>query len=44
MRALKASMDMKDFEQMMVLQNEVSFVHSMLAKAGERMPLAREYL
>ncbi|PSR71406.1 hypothetical protein PHLCEN_2v12673 [Hermanssonia centrifuga] len=42
-KGLKAAVDKKDYEQSLVLQAEIAFVHSMLAKAGERMPLAYRY-
>ncbi|KAJ3530808.1 hypothetical protein NM688_g7659 [Phlebia brevispora] len=42
-KALKACIDTKNYNDMGVLQAEVAFVHSMLAKAGERIPLAYRF-
>ncbi|EKM56901.1 uncharacterized protein PHACADRAFT_254278 [Phanerochaete carnosa HHB-10118-sp] len=42
-KALRVANETKNYEQAMVLQSEIAYVHSMLAKAGERMPLAYRY-
>ncbi|GJE86693.1 fungal specific transcription factor domain-containing protein [Phanerochaete sordida] len=42
-RALRVAIDTDNLEQSLVLQAEIAFVHSMLSKAGERMPLAYRY-
>lgn len=43
-RFLRTSIDSNDHDQILTLQNEVSFVRTMLGKAGERVPLACESL
>ncbi|PSS32185.1 hypothetical protein PHLCEN_2v2058 [Hermanssonia centrifuga] len=42
-RFLRASIDEGIREQILLLQSQVSFVRTMLAKAGERVPLAYRY-
>ncbi|KAI0080279.1 hypothetical protein K474DRAFT_1590244 [Panus rudis PR-1116 ss-1] len=42
-RFLKAALDMNDEHQTVQLQAELSFVRSMIAKAGERVTLAQRY-
>ncbi|EKM56893.1 uncharacterized protein PHACADRAFT_254261 [Phanerochaete carnosa HHB-10118-sp] len=40
---LKIAIDTNNLDQVFVLHSEIYFVHSMLAKAGERMPIAYRY-
>ncbi|GJE86698.1 Zn(II)2Cys6 transcription factor [Phanerochaete sordida] len=40
---LKVAIDTNQLEQVFTIHNEICFVHSMLAKAGERMPVAYRY-
>ncbi|KAJ3524974.1 hypothetical protein NM688_g8472 [Phlebia brevispora] len=42
-RFLKVAVESSMFDSIMTLQAEVSFVHAMLARAGERMPVAYRY-
>jgi len=42
-RFLRASIDGNRGDQLVPLQREISFVRTMLSKAGERVPLAYRY-